>query len=416
MYNYSIIIGYVTTIIEKYKYKLVYYYNMNLDRFNGGAGELIRQKGVINGKELEYSYFLPKELPAQLPLTNQVAKKLSDANLYLGELKGLAKNIKNINLFIGIYKTKEAVVSSKIEGTRVSLTEAFLSEAGDKEKSNYLNRLEVMNYLNALNFSLEKISQGNKVNKDLINHTHYLILQKVRGANRAVGQYRKTQNWIGSSYDIANSIYIPPHSNHIDSLMNYLFSFMDKIDDIPPLIKIGLMHYYFETIHPYEDGNGRVGRTLILLYFHQLGILNKPLLYLSPFFEKYRDDYYNYLMKVREEADYINWLNFFLEGVSQVSIDTCERLRKLIDLHEDYEKRLKKAKATRLSSEVLDKLFENPFSTIPRLQVLLNTNYQLTMRAVNYLKKCNIITEYTYRKRNKFYRAEEILNIIEKEQ
>jgi len=392
-------------------------YNIIMDTINFKeiAGSFLSERGMIDNKEINYKYFLPKNIPSVLDFSNELIKNLANANLCLGELKGLVKNIKNIKLFTDIYKRKEAVQSSKIEGTRISLTDVFLSEAGSKEKKDLPDLREVRNYITSLNFALEKLETTNNIDKNLINHMHYLLLDKVRGADRTLGEYRQTQNWISQRKEgIEKSVFVPPHFKHIESLMEHLFWFMKKSDDIPRLVKIGLMHYYFETIHPYEDGNGRLGRTLILLYFNQLNIIQEPILYLSPFFERNVDEYYKLLMEVRKEGDYSSWLNFFLQAISEVSTDTSNKIRKMIDIHNNCKEQLAGINATSTSFELLDKFFENPYGSIPNLQYSLKRNYPVIQRAIKNLVEVGLIKEYTIGKRNKFYVADNILDILEK--
>jgi Fic family protein len=197
--------------------------------------------------------------------------------------------------------------------------------------------------------------------------------------------------------------------------MKYLFTFMNEEAEIPPLVKIGLAHYFFETIHPYEDGNGRLGRTLILLYMIQLGIIEDPLLYISPFFEKNKEEYYSLLMKVRQEGDYLSWLHFFLDGTTTISIDTSNRVKELIDLNNDYRARLTESRSTPITFQLLDQFFENPYASIPMLQERLSANYPIVRRGIENLRQVNIVTEITKQKRNKFYLAHDVLDIIEKE-
>lgn len=392
---------------------------MDISKFSQSVGEIKTNTDLINGKNETYNYFYPKELPKELNLDNKLISKLSAANLLIGELRGLTNTISNITLFIQAYKRREAVLSSKIEGTRVSLTDVFLSEAGAKERKGFLNLLEVRNYIYSLNFALDKLSKGEKMNKEMINHMHYLLLQKVRGAERVVGAYRQRQNWIGKGIDIYEADFVPPPAKFVSELMERMFRFMEEETALPPLIKVGLMHYYFETVHPYEDGNGRLGRTLIIIYLNQLGILKEPILYLSPFLDKNKESYYDYLMKVRLNGDYISWLNFFLDGVSEVSADTSKRIKQMLSIYTEYKELLKEIRATSISYELLDRFFENPYSRISILIKRLQNkypkiNYPLIKRGIDNLLKCGIIEEITHRKRNRFYIAQKILETIEK--
>lgn len=387
---------------------------MDITKFNGKSGNIIVGDGIIDGTEQKYGYFLPKELPHKLSLSSEIQKKLDNANISIGELKGLAKNIrkKQLDLIIRAYKRREAWLSTKIEGTNVSLTDVFLNEAGSLEKRGYKDIKEIKNYIRALNISLERLSKGREIDKDLLNEMHHTLLEGVRGHNRLLGEYRKVQNWVdGKNWQTAS--FIPPPSNRVDELMEYLFSFMKEQDDLSILIKIGLMHYYFETIHPYEDGNGRLGRTLIVLYLKKTGVIEIPILYISAFFEKTNRQYRELLMKVREEGDYLSWLDFFLEGICQTSKDTSEKIKKLIELYETYHTKLEEINANTISFTLLDLFFENPFLSIPYIQLLTEKNYPLIKRGVDNLMEIKFIEEYTYQKRNKFYAAREVERILE---
>lgn len=387
---------------------------MDINKFNGQSGNIIVGDGIIDGTEQKYGYFLPKELPRKLTLPSQIQKKLDNANISIGELKGLAKNIRKnqLDLIIRAYKRREAWLSTKIEGTRVSLTDVFLNEAGSLEKRGYKDIQEIKNYIQALNISLERLSKGREINKDLLNEMHYILLKGVRGHDRLLGEYRKVQNWVdGRNWQSAS--FIPPPASYVDELMEYLFSFMKEQDDLSILIKIGLMHYYFETTHPYEDGNGRLGRTLIVLYLKKMGVIEIPILYISAFFEKNTRQYYELLMKVREEGDYFSWLDFFLEGICQTSRDTSEKIKKLIELYEYYHTKLEDINANTISFTLLDLFFENPYLSIPYVQFLIKKNYPLIKRGIDNLMKVKFIHEYTYQKRNKFYVAREVESVLE---
>lgn len=392
-----------------------------LSNFNGKSGKLVRRTANIGTQQLTFNYFLPNQLPQIQELCSDISlmEKSNEANRAIGELQGLTKNIGHLGLFVDPYIRKEAVDSSEIEGTVVSLTDVFLSEAGSRKPS-FVNPniKEVVNFVNAINYSLSELKNGKKLSKELLNNMHITLLRGVRGQDHLVGQYRQQQSWIRSksSRSILEAIFIPPSEDNVEELMNYLFNYINESEGYMRLIKVGLIHYYFETIHPYEDGNGRVGRTLILLYLIQKNILEEPVLYLSPYFKKYTGDYYRLLMEVRETGNYSNWLKFFLQGVIEVCINLSKKVKKLIELYNDYKQRLTDAGATLISYEILDKFFERPYSFITLIQEQLgNENYPKTKRGINYLEECGVIKLYTQHKRNKIYVASEILTIIEED-
>ena len=386
---------------------------MDISKFiDGKAGKIEENTEIIDKHPEKYFYFYPNPLPIELTLESSTFNKLHDALLCLGELKGLTKTIRNINLFISTYKNREAVLSSKIEGTIVSLSDVFLSEAGSKERLRIKEILEVRNYRKSLNFALGELALGKSIDKNMINQMHGILLNRVRGSERKIGQYRERQNWIGRSPNIKEAEFVPPPAIYVPNLMEDLFRFVNE-SNLPSLIKICLMHYYFETIHPYEDGNGRLGRTLIILYLSQLKVIENPILYLSPFLEKNKDDYYELLMQIRKSGNFTPWLNFFLDGVAEVSVSTSQSIKKMLQLYDDYKIKLNEIRATSISFILLDKFFENPYSTIPNLQKQLNANYPLIKRGIGNLIKCDLIQEITEQKRNKFYVAPKVLEIVE---
>src|SRR3989344_7046519 len=239
------------------------------NQFNGKAGKLTKRTAKIGKEELNFEYFIPAEIPPISELCSDISlmEKSNEANRAIGELQGLTKNIGHLDLIVEPYIRKEAVDSSEIEGTVVSLTDVFLSEAGSKKTSfTNPNIKEVVNFVKAINYALSELKKGNKLSKELLNNMHNVLLSGVRGQDHLVGEYRQQQNWVrsNSSRNILDAVYVPPSEEKVEELMNYLFSYMNENEGYMRLIKAGLLHYYFETIHPYEDGNGRVGRTLIL--------------------------------------------------------------------------------------------------------------------------------------------------------
>ena len=392
---------------------------MDIAKFNGKAGDIIPRAAQLGNAFVEFHYFLPKELPdlKGVCLDSVIFEKSNEANRALGELQGLTKNLGSLELFTDAYMRKEAVESSKIEGTFVSLTEVFLTEAGSK-KPEFVNPnvKEVVNFVKAIQYGLTKLKEGEKIDKEVLNKMHEILLTRVRGQEKLVGEFRKKQNWIqskGKTSDIHEADFVPPSEEHVERLMSYLFGYINKDDGSFRLLKAALIHYLFETIHPYEDGNGRMGRTLILLYLIQSKCIDSPILYLSPYFSKYKEAYYNSLMEARETGDFSRWIKLFLEGIRDMALDTSQRVRKLIELYNEYKKRLVKIHATPISYTLLDKFFENPYYFVTLLQEELGENYPKTKRGMNYLVKCGVIKLYTKHKRNKIFVALDILKIME---
>jgi len=392
---------------------------MDTVKFNGKSGTLVPRGTQLGNAFVEFYYFLPKELPdlKGICLDAVIFEKSNEANRALGELQGLTKNLGSLELFTDAYMRKEAVESSKIEGTFVSLTEVFLTEAGSK-KPEFVNPnvKEVVNFVRAIQYGLSKLKAGEKIDKEILNNMHEILLTRVREQDKLVGEFRKKQNWIqskGKTSDIQEADFVPPSEEHVERLMTYLFDYMNKDDGSFRLLKAALIHYLFETIHPYEDGNGRMGRTLILLYLIQSKCIDSPILYLSPYFSKYKEAYYNSLMEARETGDFSRWIKLFLEAIRDMALDTSKRVRKLIELYNEYKKRLVNVHATPISYTLLDKFFENPYYFVTLLQEELGENYPKTKRGMNYLVKCGVISLYTKHKRNKIFVALDILRIME---
>lgn len=395
---------------------------MDASKFNREAGNFIKRWATFGRESIEFDYFMPNEIPDMKKFCNDLSimEKSNEANRAIGELQGLTKNIGNIDLFTDPYLRKEAVDSSEIEGTFVSLTDVFLSEAGSKKPEfTNPNVKEVVNFVKAIDFALKELKEKKKIDKNLLNNLHKILLKDVRGKDKLIGEFRKQQNWIkskGATKDILDADFVPPSEEKVEELMNYLFDYINEKDGFMRLIKSGLIHYYFETIHPYEDGNGRVGRTLILLYLIKAKILQEPILYLSPYFKKYKEVYYDLLMEVREKGNYEKWIKFYLEGIIEMSLNTSEKVKKLIDLYNFYKERLKEVKATPITYSLLDKFFESPYWFISLLQKQLgDENYPKTKRGMNYLVEAKIIKEFTRYKRNKIFVAPDILKILEED-
>ena len=395
---------------------------MDTSRFNGKSGKLVRRSATFGREFIEFDYFSPK----QLPKINEFCKDMSlmeksnEANRHLGKLQGLVKNIGSLNLFTDAYMRKEAVDSSEIEGTFVSLTDVFLSEAGSKKPNlSNPNVVEVVNFVDSLEYSIKQLKSGKNIDEELINTMHKFLLEKARGQEKLVGEYRKQPNWIkskGATKDILDADFVPPSEEEIKRLMDYLFDYLSEKDGFMRLIKAGLIHYYFETIHPYEDGNGRLGRALILLYFIKSKVLEEPILYLSPYFKKHKEVYYSLLMEVREKGNYVKWIKFFLDGITETSINTSKKVERLIELYNEYKNKLTKLRATPISYLILDKFFEKPYFYITHLQEeLKESNYPKIKRGIKYLVECGAIREFTSQRRNKIFYAPEILNILEED-
>lgn len=378
---------------------------MNIDEFNGKTGKIV-QVG-------SYFIFEPKPLPLEIEYTSKIVKLLSSALLKLGALNGIGSKMSNPHLLIVPYLRKEAVLSSKIEGTKTTLSEVFKSEKVKVKEKDNDDLEEVKNYIKALEYGLEKI-KIQEINQKLILELHNILMQGVRGRDKDPGQFRKVQNWIGNSYDILEAKFVPPSPESVTYLMKNLEEYLGKDVEINDLIKIALVHYQFESIHPFRDGNGRLGRLLIILYLCKKEILSLPLLYLSAFFEKYREDYTNKLYNVSSKGEVQEWIEFFLRGVDTQTQDTLKKVKAL----EDYKLELYKLAQEKTTSnnilQAIDYLFVNPYTTLNDIKSYLNfKNLSSAKNIIDTLVGLNIIEEITGKERNKLYLAIKIKEILE---
>lgn len=278
-----------------------------------------------------YKYFVPTPVNTEWTWNDaKINKLIENASFQLGQLNSYAKLVPNIDLFIHLHITKEAVVSSRIEGTQTHFDEAFLQKENVRpdRKDDWQ---EVQNYTQALNEAITELDSL-PVSSRLILRTHQILMQGVRGEKKTPGEYRRSQNWIGGK-SLADAVFIPPHQDHLHELIGDLENFIHNENlEIPMLVKAAIIHYQFETIHPFLDGNGRIGRLLITLFLIEKQVLAKPLLYLSSYFEKDKNLYYDNLTKVRTHNNMSQWIKYFLVGIAQTAEQAVETLSKVLDL------------------------------------------------------------------------------------
>jgi len=367
-------------------------------------------------KQIEYSSFLPGKILKEWIISSpKINHLLSEANRLIGELNAFSQLIPDVDFFIKMHISKEATTSSRIEGTKTNMEEALLKE--DEiipEKRDDWN--EVQNYIRAINYSiseLEKLPLSNR----LLKNTHKVLLERVRGKHKLPGEFRKSQNWLGAT--LKDAIYIPPHHSDVPDLMSDLEKFLNDHEHyVPHLIKIAIAHYQFETIHPFLDGNGRLGRLMITLYLVSNDILKKPALYLSNFFEKHRNYYYDNLMQVRLKNDLEQWITFFLVGVIETSKSSIQVFKDIIKLKSDIENnRLPKLESkTEKGIKILKILFQNPIITANKIVEEMQIAHSTANRLLTDFEKLGIIEEYTGFKRNRKYIFKEYFEIFNKKE
>ncbi len=358
-----------------------------------------------------FHYFEPNELPFEVKYTPEIVKLISEASLSLGNLSEAGRKLRNPHLLIMPYLKKEAVLSSKIEGTKTTLSDVFMHEAEKKKRTKDDDLQEVMNYVKAIQDGLSRINTE-KLSVQMIKDLHKILLTGVRGEDKDPGKFKTEINWIGTSYDIMEAKFIPCSPESVERLMINLIEYLNNHNETN-LIKIGISHYQFETIHPFRDGNGRLGRLLIILYLCQEKIISQPLFYISAFFVKFREDYDARLKRVSTAGDVEGWLKFFLTGVKKQADDAVLRVEQMEELREKYRQKLLDISQSTTVHHILDYLFENPFLTIPEVKERLKCHYSKAKYNVEILLSAEIISEVERQKGARLFIANEILEILE---
>lgn len=363
--------------------------------------------GKYVGQPTGYSAFYPKALPPEPPVEvrGKLQEQLSKADRALGRLDGTILVLPNPELFVYMYIRKEAVLSSQIEGTQSSLQDVLAAEAKlfDPDRPSDVN--EVTNYISAIYFGLTRYKTL-PVSTRLIREIHENLMQGARGSHLSPGEFRTTQNWIGpGGCPLNEAAFIPPPPDELPRLLSDLEKYLHMDSRLPLLIKIGLAHAQFETIHPFLDGNGRMGRLLITLLLCERKMLSKPLLYLSYFFKKNRTEYYEKLQNIRSKGEWEEWLLFFLKGVEEVSYQASSAAKEIILMRESHRDlitgTLLRSAGTAL--QVLESLYTNPITSVKEVQKVTGTAYPTANELVKNLEDMKILTEITGRKRNRKY-------------
>jgi cell filamentation protein, protein adenylyltransferase len=355
--------------------------------------------------------FSPNPLPPAIEFDAELVRILSRADTALAELSASGNQLPNPHLLIAPYIRREAVLSSRIEGTQTRLSDLLIDEVEElsRQEPGSDDRTEVQNYVKALELGLKQLKKL-PLSLRLVRNLHSTLMQGVRGANKTPGEFRKGQNLVGSPGSTeATANYVPPPIIEMDKALSQWEKYLHDRERLPELVQCALMHVQFETIHPFWDGNGRVGRLLIPIFLIERKKLSQPLLYVSAFFEEHRRDYYELLQGTRTRGDWHGWLMFFLEGIREIAADAAKRSKALVDLREQYRSRLHdKPRAIAL----IDQLFLNPYTTAANAVRLTKVSLPTALKAVQDLVSARVLREISERKRGKLYVAQEIHELL----
>ncbi len=360
------------------------------------TGSFVRQPGG-------YWSFDPAPLrPGIVERDAELDRLLSAADRAIGRLDGAAAILPNPDLFVSMYSRKEALLSSQIEGTQASLVDLLEYEAEPRRAARPDVR-EVVNHQQAMHHGLTRLGKLPLSNR-LIREMHSVLMEGVRGGGRRAGQFRGTQNWIGApGSSIEEADYVPPPVPEMKRAMGELETWLHQDEDTPILLKCGLAHYQFETIHPFEDGNGRLGRLLITLMLVERGVLARPLLYLSVYLKRYRTEYYAWLSRVRTHGDLEGWLKFFLTGVRDVSLEGTDTARRILAMREEHLERVRAGSASRYAIPLLDALMRSPALVVKNAARELGVSYQTANKLVAEFVELDLLEEVSGRRRDRVF-------------
>ena len=382
---------------------------MDPSTFANPSGTLV---STIQGQKA----FIPFALPPQIDLTS-IQQTLSEADQKLGELRGIGRYLANPYLLIRPLQRKEAIASSNIEGTYTSLPELLMFESGADEHHKTTDTREVYNYVKALQAGMDLLEEI-PVSNRLIHELHKTLLKglpRSRTGYYEAGEYRKEQNFIGKSKDVSKSRFNPPPPpTHLDCMRDLeTFINMEDMAGLPSLVFIALIHYQFETIHPFPDGNGRVGRILTPLILRARNLMDQPLLYMSQYFEDNKDEYVDTMLNVSRHSDWSGWILFFLKGISQSCEKTIVTIHKVRELQDTYKLKCQQARSSALLLKIIDSLFETLVITTPMVQRLTETSYTAAKNNITKLVECGILHELKYPGRQKYYFAKDLTELFE---
>lgn len=361
--------------------------------------------------------FIPHPLPPARPkvrITKELAAQHQAAQTNLASLEAAGRMVPSLDWFVYAFVRREAVISSQIEGTQASLDDLLASEAEALTTAPPEHVEEICNYLEALNYALAQLRRrkGLPLSVRLLNGAHKRLMSGARGQNKPAGKIRHSQNWIGGTRP-GNARFVPPPPHRLAELMGQLETYLHSDDSLPPLVRVGLAHAQFETIHPYLDGNGRLGRLLIALCLEDWGLLSEPLLYLSLFFKRHRLEYYTRLGAIRTDGDWEEWLAYFLEGVAVVADESVNLIGSLFDvLTKDRSRYLQSVRATVVGSRLFESLPQHPLVTVKSAVKICDTTKPTAAKAIGSLCDAGILEEITGRSRDRTYAYRQYLDLL----
>ena len=365
--------------------------------------------------EMEYRSFIPTQLPLdkKIELDDEIINILTNAHRSLTKLEVISTRIPSVPLFVSMYVRKEALLSSQIEGTQATLDDILDPDA---EKNNNINVEEVINYIKASDYSIERLKTL-PICKRLILETHEILLKNIRGGEKNPGEFRNSQNWIGpGGSTLKNARYIPPNVEDMNIALDNLEKYINSQDETDPLIKIALIHYQFENIHPFLDGNGRIGRLLINLFLRDREILTYPTLYISYYLKRNRIEYYDRLNEVREKDNYVQWIKFFLKGIFESAEDALSSIDKLIALHDkNMEIVIQEDSREKSLLRLFEYIEKKPIIEINKTAKELDYTYNTVSKNIKKLENLGILKQSGAAKRNRNFVYEDYLNILRKD-
>jgi Fic family protein len=372
------------------------------------------RSGTYISQASGYKAFIPAPLPPKPPiaLDDKLQALLTSADMALARLDGLGQVLPNVNLFIAMYVKKEALLSSQIEGTQASLENLFAAELGDTPE-NINDVEEVVNYVKALNYGLERLREF-PMSLRLIREIHEVLMAGVRGGDKTPGEFRKSQNWIGPpGSTLKDATFVPPPPYEAEKALGELELYLHQSQTLPALVDCAMIHYLFETIHPFLDGNGRLGRLLITFYLHWQGVMDKPLLYLSYYFKRNRQEYYDRLNLARESGDFEQWIAFFLRGVvatADAAVETAKNILELQTAHRDllWQKKISSPYAV----GILERLFHTPYVSVNDVATHFSMTYPTAAKVIGQLEEIGILKEVSGKQRDKRYLYVDYMNLL----